>query len=79
MTMDRFLVPEPLKDDNLGESWVRFRRAFEQFLIVKEHDHADGKVKVALLLKVIGARGNDIYENFAFAFEILKVILCAEF
>jgi len=59
-------LPEPLKDGNLGESWERFKREFQQFLVATERDASDTKIKTAILLRVIGSRGNDIYENFNF-------------
>ena len=64
--MDKLLVPEQLKEGNLRESWKRFKREFNQFLIATERDKADPKIKMAILLRVIGVRGNDIYENFKF-------------
>ena len=64
--MDKLLVPEQLKEGNLSESWERFKREFNQFLIATECDKADPKIKTAILLRVIGVRGNDIYENFKF-------------
>ena len=57
-------MPEHLKDGNLAEGWKKFKREFEQFLEATEKTEAAGKVKVNILLRVIGERGNDIYENF---------------
>ena len=62
--MERLLAPEALKDGNLSERWRRFKREFEQFLEAIEKTEADDKVKVSILLRVIGEWGNDIYENF---------------
>ena len=62
--MEQFLAPEPLKDGNLGEGWKRFKREFEQFLMAIGKTNADKSRKTAILLRVIGPRGNDIYENF---------------
>ena len=64
--MDKLLLPEQLKEGNLSESWERFKREFNQFLIATERDKADPKIKTTILLRVIGVRGNDIYENFKF-------------
>ncbi|XP_067949472.1 uncharacterized protein [Watersipora subatra] len=62
--MERLFVPEQLKDGNLAEGWRKFKREFEQFLEATEKTEAAGRVKVNILLRVIGERGNDIYENF---------------
>ena len=62
--MERLFVPEQLKDGNLAEGWRKFRREFEQFLEATEKTEADDRVKVNMLLRVVGERGNDIYENF---------------
>ena len=59
--MERLLAPEALKDGNLSEGWRRFKREFEQFLEAIEKTEADDKVKVSILLRVIGERINDIY------------------
>ena len=64
--MDKFLAPEQLKEGNLSEPWERFKREFNQFLITTERDKTDPKIKTAILLRLIGVRGNDIYENFKF-------------
>lgn len=64
--MEQLLAPQPLKDGNLAEGWKKFIREFEQFLEATERTSADPKVKTAVLLRVIGPRGNDIYENFDF-------------
>ena len=70
--MEQLLAPQPLKDGNLAEGWKKFRREFEQFLEATERTAADAKVKTAILLRVIGPRGNDIYENFDFGFDDRK-------
>lgn len=62
--MERLLAPDALRDGNLAEGWKKFKREFTQFLEATEKTNADSKVKVAILLRVIGDRGNDIYENF---------------
>ena len=62
--MEQLLAPQPLKDGSLAEGWKRFKREFAQFLEATDRTEVDGKVKTAILLRVIGPRGNDIYENF---------------
>jgi hypothetical protein len=65
--MDKLLLPDALRDDgNLGESWERFKREFNQFIVATEREKVDKKIKTTILLRVIGPRGNDIYENFVF-------------
>ena len=62
--MEQLLAPETLKDGNLGEGWIKFKREFEHFLLAIGKADANSRRKTAILLRVIGARGNDIYENF---------------
>ena len=63
------MIPELLEDGNLAEGWEKFKREFTQFLIATEKSEADTKVKTAILLRIIGPRRNDIYENFTFTGE----------
>ena len=67
--MEQFLLPEPLKNGNLAEGWEKFKKEFTQFLVATEKTEADTKVKTAILLRVMGPRGYDIYENFKFTGE----------
>ena len=62
--MEQLLAPVPLKDGNLAEGWKRFKREFSQFMIATGKDKSSKAVRVAILLRTIGPRGNDIYENF---------------
>ena len=62
--MEQLLAPEPLKDGNLAEGWKRFKREFSQFIIATGKDKSSKAVRVAILLRTVGPRGNDIYENF---------------
>jgi hypothetical protein len=65
--MDKFLAPEQLRDSgSLSEGWEKFKKEFELFLVASEKKEADGKVKTAILLRTIGSRGTDIYDNFLF-------------
>lgn len=66
--MEQLLVPQPLVDGaELPEQWKRFKRDFELFLIACEKGDAADGVKVALLLRTVGSRGNDIYDSFRWA------------
>ena len=58
------LAPEQLKDGNLAENWKIFKREFQQFLTATGRSKGTKEVKTAILLRTIGLRGNDIYENF---------------
>ena len=65
--MDRYLLPEPLPaTGNLPEQWARFKKQIEQFLDASEKSGVSDKAKIAILLRTIGDKGNDIYENFVF-------------
>ena len=63
--MDKLLAPEPLTSGgNLPEQWKRFLRTFEQFLVATGRADKPDPVKIALLLRTIGQRGNDIFDAF---------------
>jgi len=47
----------------LAESWQKLKKGFELLLTATEKDD---KVKMAILLRVIGPRGVDIYEDLKF-------------
>ena len=61
--MDRYLLPEPLPaTGNLPEQWGSFKKQFEQFLGASEKSGVSDKAKIAILLRTIGDKGNDIYK-----------------
>ena len=65
--MDKLLAPEPralTEGGNLPEQWKRFKRTFVQFLVATGRVDKTDSVKIALFLRTIGQRGNDIYESF---------------
>ena len=63
--MEKLLCPDPLTDGaDLPEQWKRYKRNFTLFLTAAEKTDADDAVKVAYLLRTIGARGVDIYDSF---------------
>ena len=63
--MDKLLAPEPLTEGgNLPEQWKRINRTFLQFLVATGRVDTTDPVKIALLLRTIGQRGNYIYESF---------------
>jgi hypothetical protein len=62
-----FLAPKPIQDgSDLSNQWTRFQEEFELFLTAAEKSDADDKIKVALLLRCIGPRGDDIFKSFKF-------------
>ena len=46
------------------EQWRTFKKQFDQFLVATQNNGVPDPVKVAIQLRVIGVRGNDISENF---------------
>ena len=62
-----FLAPKPIEDrSDLLTQWTRFKEEFELFLTAAEKADANDKIKVAILLRCIGPRGNDIFKSFTF-------------
>ena len=49
------------------DQWVRFKREFEQFLLAVGKGDASGAAKLAIFLRVVGPRINDLYDSMAFA------------
>ena len=59
------MAPEPLTSGgNLPERWKRYVRTFEQFLVATGRADKPDPVKIALLLRTIGQRGNDMFDAF---------------
>ena len=64
------MLPEPLPDvGNRTTQWVRFKKQFKYFLESTEKVYAPDKVKTAKLLRTVGEKGNNIYENVTFTTE----------
>ena len=62
-----FLAPKPIQDGaDLSNQWTRFKEEFELFLTAAEKSGSDDKIKVAIMLRCIGPRGNDIFKSFTF-------------
>ena len=62
-----FLAPKPIQDgSDLSNQWTRFKEEFELFLTAAEKSDAEDKIKVAIMLRCIGPRGNDIFKSFTF-------------
>ena len=68
--MERFLLPDSIPTTgNLPEQWLRFKKQFGQFIDASDKTTANSKTKIAILLRCVGDKGNDIFENFAFPSE----------
>ncbi|KAK5642690.1 hypothetical protein RI129_008857 [Pyrocoelia pectoralis] len=58
-------IPAPLKfEGNLSENFKRFKQRFEIYLLATGASEKEDKVKVAMLLNIIGEEGLEIYNNF---------------
>ncbi|KAI0228661.1 hypothetical protein LSAT2_020873 [Lamellibrachia satsuma] len=51
---------------NLPEQWARFKKQFKQFIDASEKSEASDKAKIAMLLRTIGDKGDDIFDNLLF-------------
>ena len=65
--MEKHLVPEPIGEGDLTSHWIRFKREFTQFLTATEKGDASKQVKLAIFLRIVGPRLNDLYETMPFA------------
>ena len=65
--MEKQLIPEPIGEGDLSSHWVRFKREFTQFLTATEKGSASEQVKLAIFLRTVGPRVNDLYETMPFA------------
>eukprot|EP00731_Ephydatia_muelleri_P034422 Em0059g7a len=64
--MEKYLAPEPIGEGDLHDQWRRFKREFTQFLTAVGKGSADEKVKLAMFLRTVGPRVNDMYETMRF-------------
>ena len=61
------MIPDQLlSTGNLPEQWARFKKQFKQFLDASENSEASDRAKIAMLLRTIGDKDNDIFDNFSF-------------
>ena len=65
--MEKQLIPEPIGEGDLSSHWIRFKREFTQFLTATEKGSASEQVKLAIFLRTVGPRVNDLYETMPFA------------
>eukprot|EP00731_Ephydatia_muelleri_P000916 Em0001g916a len=65
--MEKYLVPEPVGEGDLTDQWTRFKKEFNLFLLAIGKADASGGIKLAILLRAVGQRVNDIHEALVFA------------
>ena len=65
--MEKYLVPEPIGEGELSDKWIWFKREFVQFLTAIGKADASGAVKLAICMRVIGPRMNDVVDAIVFA------------
>ena len=59
-------VPQALdfESGNLNQKWKTWKEEFLIFLAATETDNKGGKVKVQMLLNLIGPHGRDVFKTF---------------
>ncbi len=61
-------VPKPLQfSGNVSQAWKDWRTKFEVYLMAMDYEKKDTKVKVGVLLNLIGDEAIDIYSSFDWA------------
>ena len=65
--MEKYLVPEPVGEGDLTDQWARFKKEFNLFLVAIGKADASSGMKLAILLRAVGQRVNDIHEALVFA------------
>lgn len=64
--MEKYLVPEPIGEGELSDQWRRFKNKFTQFLTATDKEGASEQIKLAIFLRTVGPRINDMYETLPF-------------
>lgn len=64
--MEKYLAPEPIGEGELSDLWRRFKREFTQFLTAIDKNGATEQTKLAIFLRTVGPRVNDMYETMRF-------------
>ena len=64
--MEKYLVPKPIGKGELSNQRIRFKREFDQFLTAIGKADASGAFKLAICLRVISPRMNDIVDTIVF-------------
>ena len=67
--MEKYLAPDrgPIGVGDLNKQWKRFKWEFEQFLVAVGKDKEAELTKLAIFLRIVGQRVNDLYETMQFA------------
>ena len=64
--MEKYLAPEAIGEGELSDQWLRFKREFAQFLVAVGKEDATEQVKLAIFLRIVGPRVNDLVETMRF-------------
>ncbi|GFX79985.1 transposon Ty3-G Gag-Pol polyprotein [Trichonephila clavipes] len=64
--MGAFRSPAPLQFSlgNVNEKWRKWRQELENYLLATEKDDRTDKIKIAILLNLLGREGLEIYNTF---------------
>eukprot|EP00731_Ephydatia_muelleri_P018422 Em0011g462a len=65
--MEKYLVPKAIREGDLSDQWLLFKREFAQFLVAVDKGKATEEVKLAVFLRTVGPRVNDLVEMMQFA------------
>ena len=60
---DLVILEQDLMYRDLHDQWWRFKREFTQLLTAVGKGTVDEKVKLAMFLRTVGSRVNDMYET----------------
>ena len=61
--MEKYLAPEAIGEGELSDQWLRFKREFAQLLVAVGKEEATEQVKLAIFLRIVGPRVNDLVET----------------
>ncbi|GFY13486.1 transposon Ty3-G Gag-Pol polyprotein [Trichonephila clavipes] len=64
--MEAFRTPAPLQFSlgNVKEKWRKGRQELENYLLATEKDDRTDRIKIAILLNLLGSDGFEIYNTF---------------
>ena len=60
--MEKHLAPEAIGEGNLSDQWLRFKREFAPFFVAVDKGKATEKVKLAIFLRTVGPRVNEMMQ-----------------
>ena len=64
--MEKYLAPAPIGEGDLSDGWLRFKREFQQSLTAIGKEDATEQVKLAIFLRIVDPRVNNLYETIEF-------------